>query len=147
MLLTSSLWLRLPQRVATAAMSLGSGWSEVWRGRRGRSFLWLSSPLSPSSVCWYWWEYSSTGGTNRHTHTHTMGRYLPGSISPVCLTEFWCVCVTETVSRPQISTQMTLHHLKSYLLHLHPCCWPQVTHTHAKGFYYKEFRATMLSAH
>lgn len=38
--------------------------------------------------------------------------------------------VTETVSRLQISTQMTQHHRKSYQLHPHLCCWPQVTHTH-----------------
>ena len=145
MTLTPSLWLRFSQRAATAAMSLGSGWSEVWRGRRGRSFLWLSSPLSPSSVCWYWWEYSSTGGTNTHTHTHTGS--ISARINVACVPHRILMCLRhrncfqaanfypdDTASPKVISAPSTPMLLAT-------------GNTHAEGFYYKEFGAAILNAH
>lgn len=109
----------LVQRAATAATSLGSGLLRVWTGRRGQSFLWLSSPLSPSYVCWSWWEYSSTGGTHPLKHAVCVCIILTLYVT-------FCVCVTETVSKQPISTQ-TKHRLRLCLLRRRPCCWLQVT--------------------
>lgn len=120
------------QRAETAATSLASGWSEVSRRRRGPSFLWPSSPLSPSSVCWCWWAYSSTGGAHAHTHKTSHTHTLKQRFLDIALI-FKSLCVTGTVSSRLIFMQMKAHHPKSYLLHLPPCCWLQVSRTHSRA--------------
>lgn len=90
---------------------------------------------SCSSGCRLHSHHTLSAGTSGHTrllevHTHARSILCLNQVHLCSSLRFWFVCVTETVSRQLISTQMTARHLKSFQLHLHHCCWPQVTHTH-----------------